>query len=150
MVFHVKPTLREEHVAGFGARAFEAWNRLKSMAGKPVTLQDLGRMVGNELRTKPYHGQTVGKWFRPEDPKIPRDPMVLSALATVLCVDPGWLAYGELSVAPVPEYGGAVFEEVRKLTIERLDAEPTTPTVEEETVEQLLDQTERDQRRRPA
>jgi transcriptional regulator with XRE-family HTH domain len=96
----------EESVAGpegFQDRLNLAWLALHRKEGKFVPKVEIGRRVGEMLRRdKPFNPSAANKWFN--EGSVP-DVGTIAALATVLQVDPGWLAFGDASQAPAPMLG---------------------------------------------
>lgn len=56
-----------------------------------ITHPELAEMVGREMGGVSIHQTTVSRWFTESFPSRP----TMAALARVLGVDVGWLAYGE-------------------------------------------------------
>jgi hypothetical protein len=73
-------------------RMFQALNGLERRRGRPVTLQQLGEEVGTALGREPFAPSVVGRWVNAK--QGPRERVVWIALARVLEVEPGWLAFG--------------------------------------------------------
>lgn len=79
--------------AGFGARMREAKRRYEQDRDpEPVYNKDIGERVGALLRRPPITSQAVGRWLQGQ---VPDDLDVIRAIAVVLGVRPGWLAFGE-------------------------------------------------------
>ena len=76
-----------EGFAGRIRRAFRAW---EDRLGRDVTETELGELVGKAFDGRPISQQSINRWFAGTVPDHAR----LIALAKVLEVDPGWLAYG--------------------------------------------------------
>lgn len=61
----------------------------------------IGRDIGRVLDCAAVHSGTVRRWFVDV---IPPDLNIICALAIVLDVDPGWLAFGKASTAQAPAW----------------------------------------------
>jgi transcriptional regulator with XRE-family HTH domain len=77
----------------FGERARRALLRLQADEGAPITLADLGeRVAQGEGRAEPYTATAVSRWLNDkQEPTL----AVVAALARVLKVEPGVLAFGD-------------------------------------------------------
>lgn len=75
------------------AHSYFLW---KSKA-KSLSQEALAVLVGERLG-RSLTQSAVGRWFRGSVP----DTATISAIASVYGVDPGWLAFGDLSEAPPP------------------------------------------------
>lgn len=85
---------------GFAQRLFRAWYLFQLKKGGSATQEWLGKQVGKMLTGKePLSQSAVSRWMKGARPELE----TIAALASVLQVDPGWLAFGELSQAPAPE-----------------------------------------------
>ncbi len=85
---------------GFANRLFRAWYLFQLKKGGSATQEWLGRQVGRMLPDKaPLSQSAVSRWMKGSRP----DLETIASIAHVLQVDPGWLAFGELSGAPAPE-----------------------------------------------
>ena len=83
-------------------RMFAAKNYLERALGRDVTFDDLGVMVAHEQgRVSPYAASVTSRWIKAS--QEPRTRAIWLALAKVLRVDPGWLAFGSESSAAAPE-----------------------------------------------
>ncbi len=90
----VRPT------AGLGRRIFRARLEASIVGPKKISQAELGLLVGRHLgAAKGITGATVSRWEAEES--VP-DLATVGAIAVVCQVDPGWLAYGNLSKAPAP------------------------------------------------
>lgn len=83
---------------GFATRLFRAWHLLQIRKGGGVTQEWLGRQVGRILGEDLVSQSAVSRWFKGATPDLD----TIAALGRALGVDPGWLAFGELSEAPAP------------------------------------------------
>lgn len=78
-------------LAGFGKRLRKAHRDYEDRLGRDVSQTEIGVVVGKRLgEKKPVSQQSVGRWFGGTLPEYPR----MEALAEILGVDPGWLAFG--------------------------------------------------------
>lgn len=85
----------------FNERARRAHLARQAAIGQELEQDEVGRQVARYLGAEEPIGQgTVSRWFRSSVP----DLRTIAALALVLNVDPGWLAFGELSGAPKPHW----------------------------------------------
>jgi transcriptional regulator with XRE-family HTH domain len=82
---------------------------LHRLEGRFESKTEIGRRVSNLLsRDRPYTPTAINKWFN--EGVVP-DIATIAALAKVLQVDPGWLAFGDESRAPAPrELGNGIAE----------------------------------------
>ncbi len=93
-------------VEAFGRRAYAAWKHLESIGRFPQA--QVGIEVAEVLgELEPIPQGTVSKWLLGK--AVPPVEKV-GALAIVLRVDPGWLAFGEDSQAPPPSWWSATVE----------------------------------------
>lgn len=85
----------------FAARMLLGLVEAGVVEGKPVTRREVARRAAAYLGlSRPVPERTVGRYF---EGRVPRDSLkVIEALAHALHVDPGWLAFGEKSRAPIP------------------------------------------------
>lgn len=74
----------------FHDRLIFAWFRWQALQGRQVQQSELGIAVGKLLNKKPVHVSTVSRWFTEATP----DLQTIVAIAKVLGVTPGWLAFG--------------------------------------------------------
>lgn len=88
----------EALVLAFGVRLRAARNVLNASEPKPVSHTELGRRVGGFLQTDPIVTSAVSRWGKETRPDLD----TTLAIATVCGVDPGWLAYGDLTDASKP------------------------------------------------
>ncbi len=87
--------------SGFAKRLFEALILHSGRQGRMVRHTELGEAIAQAMqREQPLTGAAVGRWFR--GVAMPDIPTV-RAVAAVLGVDPGWLAFGDDSAAPGPQ-----------------------------------------------
>lgn len=85
--------------ASFADRLWSAkMDYLKPERGRQMTDQMLVDRVARVLGRDPVDAGTGGRWFKGTQPSL----ATIAALAIVFEVDPGWLAFGELSMAPAP------------------------------------------------
>ena len=75
----------------FAGRLAKAHGVHYARHGSRLTQEEIGVLVGRELRRDPVSQQKVQTWFGGREP----DYLELSALARVLGVSAGWLAFGE-------------------------------------------------------
>lgn len=83
----------------FSDRLFDARLRLEGVLRRKVSDPEFAGMVARRLGGEPVAPSTVWRWGRGAAPDLP----TLVAIAAVLQVDPGWLAFGEDSAAPGPD-----------------------------------------------
>lgn len=84
-------------------RLFRAFLLRQLRAGGELTQEWLAASVSRELRLKePLTQSAVSRWFKGA---VPRDLATIIAIAKLLGVDPGWLAFGSASQAPPPTDG---------------------------------------------
>ena len=77
---------------GFDKRLRKAFRAWEDRIGRDVSQTELGEIVGERLgEKKPISQQSVARWFAGTLPEYPR----LEALADVLGVYAGWLAFGD-------------------------------------------------------
>lgn len=82
-------------------RMFLARNRLEAAFGRGVAVREIGETVSAALRRgEAYDPSVVNRWLKGEQEPKTRAQWV--ALARALAVDPGWLAFGPDSFAPMP------------------------------------------------
>lgn len=87
--------------SGFNDRVRRSHLARQAEIGRDLGQDEVGREVGRYLGLEGAVGQgTVSRWFRASIP----DLRTIAALALVLNVDPGWLAFGDLSAAPKPRW----------------------------------------------
>jgi len=85
---------------GMRDRLFKAWLRYQAIIGRPKAQEWLGEAVSKKLGLKePLTQGTVSRWLAGSEPNL----KTITALAKVLDVDPGWLAFGSDSAAPQPD-----------------------------------------------
>ena len=84
----------------FPSRLFWAWSLLQSRLGRSVSQTWLATEMGKELGQGPLSQSTLSGYFTGKFQPTDLDRYI--ALAKVLGVDPGWLAFGEASAAPAP------------------------------------------------
>ena len=77
---------------GLTMRLLEALHGLELREGHRVTYTSLAERLGAALG-RPITVAAVQRWF--DGTREPKDRESLAALASVLGVDPGWLAYGD-------------------------------------------------------
>ena len=95
-----RPMTKPIEDTGFAQRLFRAWYLFQLKKGGSATQEWLGRQVGKKLVDRePLSQSAVSRWMKGAKP----DLETIAAIAEVLQVDPGWLAFGELSRAPAPE-----------------------------------------------
>jgi transcriptional regulator with XRE-family HTH domain len=80
---------------GFNIRAFQALTLLDGREGRRVSQSEIGRRVGEEMDREPFTQPTVSGWFRTDGTGSIPEVGVQEALAAVLGVRAGWLAFGE-------------------------------------------------------
>lgn len=75
----------------FADRLLRSWLRLQATEGRELDQMDLAARLA-KVTGKPAVAQaTVSRWFRGTVP----DVVTMAALAKVVQVDPGWLAFGD-------------------------------------------------------
>jgi transcriptional regulator with XRE-family HTH domain len=84
---------------GFSVRLFRAWHLLQIRKGGGATQEWLGKRVGRLLGEAELSQSAVSRWFKGATPDLD----TIAAIAKALEVDPGWLAFGDASLAPSPE-----------------------------------------------
>ena len=112
---------------GFGERVRYALERLNLRRPRPsdeITQEAFGSLVAAKLSRKPYKQGAVGNWLSGTIPNV----VTIQAMAEILSVDPGWLAFGEASEAPAP--GG--FQAVALPTRTASTRAPRPPLIETE------------------
>ena len=83
----------------FRERMQEAMLVYRLRTKRPLDQRELGQLVSRELRgRRPITQPTVSRWFRGSEPPL----ATIRAIAKVLGVDPGWLAFGAASAARKP------------------------------------------------
>lgn len=82
----------------FNERVWWAYAQMQARVRRKVDQKELGQLVGQELGREPYSPSTAGRWLTEALPDVP----VVWALARVLNVDAGWLAFGACSTAQAP------------------------------------------------
>jgi hypothetical protein len=80
---------------GFNKRAFQALTALDGREGRRVAQTEIGRRVGEAMDREPFTQPTVSGWFRTDGTGSIPEVGVQEALAAVLGVRAGWLAFGE-------------------------------------------------------
>lgn len=76
------------------ARMFDAVKALEQRERRDITLDELGvRIATAQGREEPYSGSVVRRWIKALSE--PSTRVVWRAIADVLDVSPGWLAFGE-------------------------------------------------------
>lgn len=88
-------------VDDFTSRARRARRARQGETDTNLGFKEIGIEVGRVLRSAPVQAGTVRRWFRDV---VPSDLDSLYAMAVVLNVDAGWLAFGERSQAPAPAW----------------------------------------------
>lgn len=84
---------------GMRDRLFRAWYLFQAREGEPRSQGWLAQEVSSLLRLEePLTQGSVSRWFKGAEPNL----KTIVAIAQVLGVDPGWLAFGEISAAPPP------------------------------------------------
>ena len=84
---------------GFKQRYFEATLEFGRVKGRAPTPEEMIKYVTNELRrADEFSPSSASRWKNGEMPNVP----TIAAIAKYFYVDPGWLAFGELSMAPAP------------------------------------------------
>lgn len=76
---------------GFSYRLRQAVKALELERGSDISQEELGAMVGAEMKRPAFSGVSVHRWLKGQRPSY--EAMV--ALAKVLHLSPGWLAFGE-------------------------------------------------------
>ena len=95
-----RPMAKPIEDTGFAQRLFRAWYLFQLKKGGSATQEWLGKQVGKMLPPKePLSQSAVSRWMKGARPELE----TIAAIAAVLQVDPGWLAFGGLSAAPAPE-----------------------------------------------
>lgn len=85
----------------FRDRLLRAWALLQLREGGILSQTWLAGEVARELgMEETMSPSTVSYWFA--GVRLPGDLDTMAALARVLRVDPGWLAFGDASQAPAP------------------------------------------------
>jgi transcriptional regulator with XRE-family HTH domain len=85
---------------GMRDRLFKAWLRYQAKLGRPKAQEWLAEAVSKELGlNEPLTQGSVSRWLTGSEPNL----RTIAALAKVLRVDPGWLAFGSDSAAPPPD-----------------------------------------------
>jgi transcriptional regulator with XRE-family HTH domain len=75
----------------FAYRVRLAAKALELATGRDISQEELGELVGKELQRDPYTGVAVHRWLKGRRPNYE----IMAALARVLGVRKGWLAFGE-------------------------------------------------------
>lgn len=84
----------------FKDRLFRSWMMLQLREGGTLSQEWLGQEVSKKLRLKePLTQSAVSRWF---NGVVPKNLKTIVAIAELLNVDPGWLAFGSASRAPSP------------------------------------------------
>ncbi len=101
---------------GIRDRLFAAWYLYQARQGEQLSQEWLAEAVSKQLGLDtPITQGAVSRWLKGEGPNI----TTLGALAVVLEVDPGWLAFGAASKAPAPS--DPMQEGMRKLLLPEKD-----------------------------
>lgn len=77
--------------AGFSYRVRQAMKAMELARGKDISQEELGAMVGKQMGRDPFTGVAAHRWLKGRRPGYD----IMAALARVLAVRPGWLAFGE-------------------------------------------------------
>lgn len=81
-------------------RLLRAWMLAQRRTGGGLSQEWLAQAVSWKLKLEePLTQSAVSRWFRGS---VPRDKAYIGAIAELLQVDPGWLAFGPASQAPPP------------------------------------------------
>lgn len=81
-------------------RLLRAWLLHQLRVSGELTQERLAERVSKRLKLEePLTQSAVSRWFRGA---VPRDLATIVAIAELLQVDPGWLAFGPASQAPPP------------------------------------------------
>ena len=83
----------------FSERLSWAVRHFRLVEGREVTHEEIGASVGLLVGLEPIGPSNVSRWRHGSVP----DLATIAAVATVLSVDPGWLAFGEISSAGPPD-----------------------------------------------
>jgi transcriptional regulator with XRE-family HTH domain len=75
----------------FAERLKRAWLELQAADGEEVDQAEIAKRVGEVLDRPAVAQATVSRWFRGTVP----DVVTVAALATVMRVPAGWLAFGD-------------------------------------------------------
>jgi hypothetical protein len=87
-------------VSQFHDRLIFAWFRWQALQGRQVQQTELGEAVAKLLNRKPVTSSSVSRWFTEAVP----DLQTIAAIAKVLGVCAGWLAFGaDCPECPPPE-----------------------------------------------
>lgn len=85
----------------FAARMLLGLVEAANVEGKPVSRREIGRRASVLLELgKPIPDRTIGRYF---EGRIPERLRIIWALARVMHVHPGWLAFGDEGGAPAPQ-----------------------------------------------
>lgn len=85
--------------SGMRERLFAAWYLYQARSGGSKSQEWLAEAVSRKLGLRePLTQGTVSRWLKGSEP----DLVTIAAIASVLGVDPGWLAFGQLTHAPPP------------------------------------------------
>ena len=77
--------------SGFRDRLLFGWLRWQALQGRQALQEELAEAVGKALDRRPPTSSTVSRWFTEAVP----DLQTIEAIARVLGVPAGWLAFGE-------------------------------------------------------
>jgi hypothetical protein len=85
---------------GFNGRVRLAHRHREAELNRDLGQAEIGIEMGKFMETDPLTQATVSRYFRDTEPELQK----ICALAHVLGVDCGWLAFGEKSEAPHPPW----------------------------------------------
>lgn len=97
---------------GFGKRVKKAWLEYQAAGGEPLEDYRLGELVSEFLGRAPYNRSTPTRWLQGSAPDLD----TICAIACVLNVEPGRLAFGRWAVTSLA-----------KIEMEALRATSTAP-----------------------
>lgn len=83
---------------GFNLRLRQATKLREVSIGRDLEQEAVGQLVGGALGVAPISQAAVSRWYKSAEPGL----ATIQALAEILNVDPGWLAFGDASGAPAP------------------------------------------------
>lgn len=107
----------------FAERLRRSWLMLQAAEGRELDQVELAKRVGKVMKRTPVVQASVSRWFRGTVP----DVATVAALAEVLHVDPGWLAFGtERPAGTSGAVPGGVEPEVLA-AVQRIDREQHRP-----------------------
>lgn len=89
----------------FASRLERGWLRLQADEGKRVDQKEIGKRAGKAIGRKAFSQASVSRWF---NGTVPDDIETILGIARALRVDPGWLAFGSESAAPMEAASAAV------------------------------------------